>query len=69
MRFRSIALPTDDWMHNSDSWLARRRYVALAVDCGSSNPKSRKVNMRLNTEEEISQVHSEWHDTIVTRDP
>jgi hypothetical protein len=25
-----IAIPTDDWIHNSDSWLARRRYVALA---------------------------------------
>jgi hypothetical protein len=69
MRFRSIAILTDDWMHNSDSWLARRRYVALAADGGSGNPKRWKVNMRLNTEEEIRRVHSEWHDTIVTRDP
>jgi hypothetical protein len=65
MRFRSIA---DAWIHNSDSWLALRHYVALAADCGSSDPKRRKVNMRLNTEEEIRRVHSEWHDTIVTRD-
>jgi hypothetical protein len=37
-------------------------------DCGSSDPKRWKANMRLNTEEEIRRVHSEWHDTIVTRD-
>ena len=63
-----IAIPTDDWIQNSDSWLARRRYVALAADCGISNPKRWKVNMRLNTQEEIRRVHSKWHDTIVTRD-
>jgi hypothetical protein len=48
MGFRSIAIPTDDWMHNSDSQLARRRYVALAVDWRSSNPKQSKVNKHSN---------------------
>jgi hypothetical protein len=48
-----IATATDDWIRNSDSWLAGRRYVALA---------------RLNTQEEIGRAHAKWHDTIVTRD-
>jgi len=42
---------SDDWARTSDSWLARRYYVALAADCGSSKPERWRVNMRLNTEE------------------
>jgi hypothetical protein len=53
--FCSIATPTDDWIHNSDSSLARRCYVNQASDCGSSNAKRLKVKMRLNAEAEVGE--------------
>lgn len=65
----ATAIPTDDWTHNLDSRLARRRHAALAADCGSSGLKRWNVNLRLNTEEQIGRVDSEQLDLSVTRDP
>src|SRR5690348_1987746 len=63
----AIAIPTDDWTNNSDSWSASRRYVVLAVRKqqrqalkGGHVPQCRGRN-QANTRR--------VDDTIVTSDP